>query len=109
MLPWTWARMGLPAASYRTWMVWMPLTSKTTSKPQAALAPSSMKVSSWGIRKVSGGVANAAVGTRTARAAAMPMTMSVRIGRPRSRLDIGASPCNGTTHRGGGPGSFHPF
>jgi hypothetical protein len=24
MLPWTWTRMGLPAASYRTWMVWMP-------------------------------------------------------------------------------------
>ena len=24
MLPWTWTRMGLPAASYRTWMVRMP-------------------------------------------------------------------------------------
>ena len=57
-----------------------------------ALAPSSMKVSSWGIRKVSGGVASAAVGASTARAAAMPMPMTVRIGRPRSRVDIGASP-----------------
>ena len=34
------------------------------------------------IRPVSGGVASAAVGASTARAAAMPMTMSVRIGRP---------------------------
>jgi hypothetical protein len=64
-----------------------------------------MKVSSWGIQKVSGGVANAAVGASTARAAATPMTISWRVGHPRSRLDVGASPCNGTTHRGGGPGS----
>jgi hypothetical protein len=70
----------------------MPLTSKRTSKPQAALAPSSMNVSSWGIRKVSGGVASAAVGASTARATARPRTMSWRIGRPRSRLDIAASP-----------------
>jgi hypothetical protein len=41
---------------------------------------------------VSGGVARAPVGASTAKVAAMPMTMSVRIDRPRSRLDIGASP-----------------
>ena len=65
---------------------------------------------STGIRKVSGGVASAAVGTSTARATAKPRTMmvSLPIGRPKSRLDIAASPCNRTTHRGGGPGSFHP-
>jgi hypothetical protein len=41
--------------------------------------------------KVSGGVASAAVGASTARAAAMPMTMSLRIGAPSRQGPIGAA------------------